>query len=78
MPALEAIASPNGHGAAGAAPLAVPGPFRGKLLELVGNYQKAKADLDLFHSMMLMAMGLPPDSSWNLDTETMKITPWQE
>ena len=65
----------NGRGAAvGTATIAVPPPFQAKLQELAKGYEKARADLMLFQDMLFLAMGLPPGSNWNLDTDTMTLT----
>lgn len=72
---------PPGIGAASvpssspAVPLPVPPLFRGKLLELATACDKARQDLDLYYQMLLLAMGLPPDTEWTVDTDTMVMTP---
>jgi len=76
----------NGHGPGspillsgdpGAVPetMLVPPMFRAKLLEMTQSHEKARHDLALYVDVMLMALKLPPDTLWRVNTDTMAIEP---
>lgn len=78
------IATSNGHSpvvaqdlGSGAVPHTVPVPMtlRPRLAELAEALTKAKAELGGYFECMMLGLKLPPGVDWNLDTNTMLITP---
>ena len=82
MLSTNAAPSVNGHSAYGSETTAggppavvlsvpVPNDLCPRLKQLDAAYNKARSDLEAFYRSLMIVMGLPPDTEWKLDTETM-------
>jgi len=71
------VASTNGHAAVRiveGSEISVPQACQPKPRKLSDAFIKARADLELFQTMLFLAMRLPTDTNWTLDTDTMMIS----
>ena len=67
----------QGHDIASSPPdgaISVPEALRPRLLALTEAHARAKADLAAFLQSLMVVMGLPPDTIWGVETETMLMT----
>ena len=75
---LPALPSLNGHSSGAVTPatsMTVPEALRPRLAEVGRAYEEARSAMQLYVKSLMVVLGLPPDSEWDIDTETGILTP---